>query len=166
MYSPDLLGAFEKISSERYSFLLKLAQEGLFPTSELEGIVEAVTIQRYKLAFSFHESTRAIPLNSEIDARNVISRNYYAMYQAARAVIFHVHREDLDNHEVVAKRIGPILGTDLQNSLNDCRKYRNDADYSPFPKIDLFDEANRSHQTASVFLTECKNLLQQRGVVL
>ncbi len=166
MYSPDLLGSFEKISSERYSFLLKLAQEGLFPASELEGIVEAVTIQRYKLAFSFHESAQAIPLNSEINARNVISRNYYAMFQAARTVIFHVHREDLEGHEAVATKIGPILGTNFQNSLNKWRNYRNKADYSPFPPIDLFKEANQSHQEVLVFIAECKTLLQKRGVPL
>jgi uncharacterized protein (UPF0332 family) len=166
MYSPNLLGSFEKISSERYSHLLRLAQEGLFPESELEGIIEAVTIQRYQLADDFRASAQAIVLNSEIDARNVISRNYYAMYQAARSVIFHVHRQDLDNHELVARRIGPILGSAPQNSLNEWRGYRNEADYSPFPESDLFDVANQSHQAASMFLTECNNLLHQRGITL
>jgi uncharacterized protein (UPF0332 family) len=166
MYSPDLLGTFERISSERYGLLLKLAQGGLFPQSALEDIVEAVTIQRYQLALNFQQTAQAIPLNSEINARNVISRNYYAMYQAARTVIFHVHREDLEGHETVAKKIGPILGTAFQEMLNDWRDYRNDADYSPFPPINLFDKANQSHQAVSVFITECKNLLQKRGVPL
>ena len=166
MYSPDLLGSFERISSERYSLLLKLVQGGLFPQSDLEGIVEAVTIQRYQLALNFQQSAQAITLNSEIDARNVISRNYYAMYQAACTVIFHVHREDAEGHEAIAKKIGPILGTAFQNLLNKGRDYRNDADYSPFPPINLFHEANQSYHAASVFLTECKNLLQKRGVPL
>ena len=166
MYSPDLLGSFERISSERYSLLLKLAQGGLFPQSDLEGIVEAVTIQRYQLALNFQQSAQAITLNSEIDARNVISRNYYAMYQAARTVIFHVHREDPESHDAVAKKIGPILGTAFQDVLNDWRDYRNDADYSPFPKINLFDMATQSHKVASGFINECKNLLQKRGVPL
>jgi uncharacterized protein (UPF0332 family) len=166
MYSPELLGSFEKISSERYSHLLRLAQEGLFPESELEGIIEAVTIQRYQLAEDFRASAQAIVLNSEIDARNVISRNYYAMYQAARSVVFHVHRQDLDNHELVARKIGPILGSNFQNLLDDWRRYRNRADYSPFPRVDLFDTANQSNSIVSMFSDACKQLLQQRGVPL
>ncbi len=71
----------------------------MFPPANLERIVEEFTIQRYNLAKSFHESAKAISLNADIDARNVISRNYYAMFHAARAVIFHFHRYDEEKHE-------------------------------------------------------------------
>jgi len=85
----SLLSCLERISSERYGLLNSLATEGMFSTADLERIVEEFTIHRYNLAQSFHDSANAIPLNSDIDARNVISRSYYAMFHAARAVIFH-----------------------------------------------------------------------------
>ena len=73
---PDsLLSCFERLSGERYKLLRALAAEGMFPPSNLERIVEEFTIQRYNLAKSFHESAKAISLNTDIDARNVISRN-------------------------------------------------------------------------------------------
>jgi hypothetical protein len=97
--SDSLLSCFERISSERYGLLCDLAGKGLFPLTELERIVEEFTIQRYNLAKNFHESAKAISINADVDARNVISRNYYAMFHSARAVIFHFYRYDEEKHE-------------------------------------------------------------------
>jgi len=164
---PDsLLSCLERVSNERYKLLRAFATEGMFSPSDLERIVEEFTIQRYNLAKSSHESARAIPLNADIDARNVISRNYYAMFHAARAVIFHFHRYDEEKHEEVVKRIGGILGNSLQDMLSEWKDNRIVVDYSPFPKLDLMDCANRSKKEAEEFLNECKTFLSKRGVSL
>ncbi len=164
---PDsLLRCLERISGERYGLLHDLAAEGLFPSADLEHIVEEVTIQRYNLAKNFHESAKAIPLNTDIDARNVISRNYYAMFHAARAVIFHFHRYDEEKHEEVIKRIGSILSNRFQDMLSEWKEKRTVVDYSPFPKFDLMDYANRARKEAEEFLDECKTFLTKRGVSL
>jgi uncharacterized protein (UPF0332 family) len=164
---PDsLLSCLERISSERYGLLNSLAVEGMFSQDELERIAEEFTTQRYNLAKSFHESAKSIPLNSDIDARNVISRNYYAMFHAARAVIFHFHRYDEDKHEEVIKRIGGILGKSFQDMIFEWKGNRTVVDYSPFPKSDLIDYANRAIKEAEQFLNECEFFLSKRGVSL
>lgn len=164
---PDsLLSCLERISGERYGLLYDLAAEGLFSSTDLEHIAGEFTIRRYNLAKSFHESAKAIPLNADIDARNVISRNYYAMFHAARAVIFHFHRYDEEKHEEVIKGIGGILSNVLQNQLRKWKENRILVDYSPFPKFDLMDYANRSKKEVEEFLNECKTFLSKRGVSL
>ena len=164
---PDsLLSYFERISSERYGLLYDLAAERLFSLTELEHIIEEFTIQRYNLAQNFHESAKAILINADVDARNAISRNYYAMFHAARAVIFHFYRYDEEKHEEVVKIIGNILGDGFRNQLRKWKENRNVADYSPFPKFNLMDYANKSTQEAEEFLNECKTFLSKRGVSL
>lgn len=164
---PDsLLSCLERISSERYRFLNALAAEGMFSSADLERIVEEFTIKRYNLAKGFHESTKSIPLNTDIDARNIISRNYYAMFHAARAVIFHFHRYDEEKHEEVVKRIGGILGKAFQDILLEWKGNRTVVDYSPFPKFDLIDYANKAIKETEEFLDECKTFLSKRGVSL
>jgi uncharacterized protein (UPF0332 family) len=141
-----------------------LAAEGLFSLTELERIVEEFTIQRYNFAKSFHESAKTIPLKTDMDARNVISRNYYAMFHAARAVIFHFHRHDEEKHEEVIKRVGTILGSSFGKQIWKWKENRRIADYSPFPTFDLMAYANQSFQAAEEFLNECKTFLSKRGV--
>ncbi|MBM3240135.1 HEPN domain-containing protein [Candidatus Poribacteria bacterium] len=164
---PDsLLSCFERISSERYGLLYDLAAKGLFSLTELERIVEEFTIRRYNFAQNFHESAKAIPLKADIDARNVVSRNYYAMFHAARAVIFHFHRYDEEKHEEVIKIIGTILGDSFRNQLRKWKENRTAADYSPFTELNLMDCANKSTREAEEFLNECKFFLSKRGVSL
>jgi uncharacterized protein (UPF0332 family) len=143
-----------------------LAAEGLFSLTELEQIIEEFTIQRYNFAKSFHESAKAISIKADVDARNVISRNYYAMFHAARAVIFHFHRHDEEKHEEVIKGIGTILGSNFGKQIWKWKENRRIADYSPFPKFNLMDYANQSIRTAEEFLNECKTFLSKRGVFL
>ena len=162
----SLLICFERISGERYRLLHDLATEGLFSLTELERIVEEFTIQRYNFAKSFHESAKAISIKADVDARNVISRNYYAMFHAARAVIFHFYRYDEEKHEEVIKIIGNILGDGSRNQLRKSKENRNAADYSPFTELDLIDCANSSIQEVEEFLNECKTFLSKRGVSL
>ena len=153
---PDsLLSCLERISSERYGLLNTLAAEGMFSPADLESIAEEFTIP-----------TKVISLNTDIDARNVISRNYYAMFHAARAVIFHFQRYDEEKHEAVIKRIGGILGKSIQKQLWRWKEERTKVDYSPFPKFDLMDYANKAIKEAEEFLNECKTFLLKRGVSL
>ena len=165
--TPDsLLSCFERISSERYGLLYDLAAERLFPLTELENIIEEFTIQRYNLAQNFHESAKTNPIKSDVDARNVISRNYYVMFHVARAVIFHFYRYDEEKYEEVVKIIGNILGDGFRSQLRKWKENRNVADYSPFPKFNLMDYANESTQETEEFLNECKTFLSKRGVSL
>lgn len=166
--SDSLLMNFERLSSEKYELLHSLAEEGLFTSTLLESLIENATIKRYKLAISFCESANSVDIKTDMDARNIISRNYYGMYHAARAVIFHYYRYDRDNHKDVSKYIGKLLGADYGDLLKEWRDYRNKADYSAYPLINDYvnyvDCACLTIKVAKEFLSKCKEYLQKRGV--
>jgi len=69
-------------------------------------------------------------------SRSAISRYYYGMYHAMRAVVYFVEKgDDHEQHSALPKRTpadfpgGPIW----RNTLKDARERRNEADYNPYP---------------------------------
>ncbi|MEU9965131.1 HEPN domain-containing protein [Streptomyces malaysiensis] len=68
--------------------------------------------------------------------RSAVSRYYYAMYHAARAVAYFYHGgDDHESHSKLPKAIpGDFADSAVwQNQLKDARSRRNEADYDPYP---------------------------------
>jgi uncharacterized protein (UPF0332 family) len=68
--------------------------------------------------------------------RSAISRHYYAMYHAARAVVFAENRGDDYEHHSVLPRNLPLSMKDRsfrENELIEARLLRNQADYDVYP---------------------------------
>lgn len=97
-------------------------------------VINEVALNRLKLAEGFLDSARRIPQDTSIDHRVAICRIYYAMYQAARSVVFAQTREDIDDHLKLPRH----LPDDFPNcqywikQLKYWRVKRNDLDYSPY----------------------------------
>lgn len=80
---------------------------------------------------------RAVRQSEAASARSAISRYYYAMFQAARAVVFIAHQgDDHNDHQELPKRLPDQFPqrTHWVNQLKSARIARNDADYGPYPK--------------------------------
>lgn len=74
--------------------------------------------------------------SSAAAARAAISRYYYAMFQAVRAVVFvAVDGDDFNDHQELPKRLPPNFPQRATwvNELKSARNSRNDADYDPYP---------------------------------
>jgi len=68
--------------------------------------------------------------------RSAISRYYYSMYHAIRAVVYYVHGgDDHQEHTNLPGHLPPdfVDRALWQNALKDARARRNDADYDPYP---------------------------------
>lgn len=81
---------------------------------------------------------RAVRQSEATSARSAISRYYYAMFQAARAVVFIAHQgDDHNDHQELPKRLPHQFPqrTYWVNQLKDARIARNEADYGPYPKV-------------------------------
>lgn len=111
--------------------------------------------------------------NSALDStpprnRSAISRAYYSLYHAARAVAFFMHRgDDYQEHAVLPTKL-PIDFPDhaiWQNDLSAARLDRNEADYEPYPKGDKpFRAAALKYiDLATTFLPMAKRYLYQKG---
>ncbi|WP_295930062.1 HEPN domain-containing protein [uncultured Xanthomonas sp.] len=93
---------------------------------------------RLSLAASFLKEAKALSKGAGL-RRTVISRAYYAMYHAARAVTFlSFGGDDHEQHTVLPSKL-PLDFPDAkqyQNLLKNARFERNRADYDPYPRKD------------------------------
>jgi hypothetical protein len=100
--------------------------------------------------------------------RDAVSRSYYAMYHAWRAVAFYVHGgDDHQEHKRLPDFDPPGLGNSAlwQNRLKDAREARNRADYRAYPKAETAwqREAQLRQAHAIELVRLCRAYLKVRG---
>jgi uncharacterized protein (UPF0332 family) len=98
---------------------------------------QRASADRLQLAYDFRRRGNALMRQSPPLYRDAVSRFYYAMYHAMRAVIYFV--EDGDDHEE-HHQLPTKMPADFPrasswaNDLKSARERRNSADYEPYPK--------------------------------
>lgn len=102
--------------------------------------------------------------------RSSISRHYYAMYHAARAVVFAVTTgDDHERHSVLPRNLPVALANQSQreNELTAARLLRNEADYDPYPanESDWGQDARTLSVTAADFVQDCENFALSNGLI-
>lgn len=108
--------------------------------------------------------TRARPAHY----RSAISRYYYAMYHASRAVVYFAHGgDDFEEHSRLPGYFPgdfPAKAT-WQNDLKNARLLRNDVDYEPYPDglATYRSHAKGLQVKATQLLAECTNYLRSKG---
>jgi len=70
------------------------------------------------LAKDKFEFGKTILTEAEISQKTVIALNYYVIYQAARSIVFNTYRNDVDNHEKLAYKVGNILGDSYEHMIS------------------------------------------------
>lgn len=130
-----------------------------------------IAADRYKLAAQFLSSAKRMNRSRPPMNRSVISRSYYAMYHAARAISFLcTEGDDHESHNDLHNGLPadfPNLAQ-WQNALKDARLRRNEADYDPYPDPDDdFGAIGRLLlQSVEGFLAETKAYLENKGCVI
>lgn len=102
--------------------------------------------------------------------RSAISRYYYAMYHAARAICFGYHKgDDYQQHSVLPNHLPGQLPKVSQwtTSLNNARLVRNMADYDLYPRdtSQWKNDAANLAVSASEFLNECEEFAIKAGLI-
>jgi uncharacterized protein (UPF0332 family) len=134
-------------------------------------LISQACVSRHFLAEHFLKSAAMLLKLKPARHRDAISRAYYAMYHAARAVVYLVNQgDDHQEHDQLYKHLPsdfPNADT-WKNELKEARLKRNEADYDFFPKSNLsFRSASLSlFAKAKEFHSECENYLQNRGCPL
>jgi uncharacterized protein (UPF0332 family) len=102
--------------------------------------------------------------------RSAISRHYYAMYHAARAIVFaEVQGDDYERHIVLPRNL-PSQMEDVtlrESELTDARLLRNKADYDIYPHghIGWETDARTLAGTAAAFVSACEVFALANGFV-
>ena len=162
--------AFSNLSSKEYNKIRLFCQSQAFDLDVLEGLIEQVVLDRWKLALSFARCAFNLSMEVEDNLRTIISRNYYACYQAARAFVLLVTKSDVDDHKKLALALRDCLEpayTDYAEILDKWRDIRNEADYSPYPFIDnLKITAEESCAETTTFFDILRQELGKRGLTI
>ncbi|MFS0901142.1 hypothetical protein [Mycolicibacterium litorale] len=102
--------------------------------------------------------------------RSSISRYYYSMYHAARAIAFGFHKgDDYQRHFVLPSNLPPSLTNVARwtNELNNARLVRNMADYDIYPRAanEWKNDSVNLAVVASEFLPECEDFAMNAGLI-
>jgi len=102
--------------------------------------------------------------------RSAISRYYYAMYHAARSVVYAETRgDDYEKHHVVVRHLPAQMPNRAkrEQQLANARFLRNEADYDvyPFSISEWADDARMLSITATDFVQGCEEFALTKGYV-
>lgn len=136
----------------------------------MEDLIEQVVLDRWNIALSFARCASNLSIEVEDNLRTIISRNYYACYQAARAFVLLVTKSDVDDHKKLAAALRDCLeptNADYADILDKWRDIRNEVDYSPYPFVDnLKTTAEESRAETTIFLDILKQEFGKRGLTI
>ena len=90
--------AFSSLSGKEYNKIRLFCQSQAIDLDVLEDLIEQVVLDRWNLALSFARCASNLSMEVEDNLRTIISRNYYACYQASRAFVLLVTKSDVDDH--------------------------------------------------------------------
>jgi uncharacterized protein (UPF0332 family) len=161
--------------SKGYAKILNQFRLGvhIFTTSGLsiDDLAQAACKDRLKFAEQTLACARWALNAPKPQFRVVLARSYYAMYHAARAVIFFHHGgDDHEAHAELPKHIPDDFPNRAhwENELKNARLERNKADYDPYPRTDraFAATAKVTFQTAHQFLPVAKRYLVRKGCKL
>jgi uncharacterized protein (UPF0332 family) len=134
-----------------------------FPLAQM---LSQVTSDRLSLAGQQIQAGDQLIANQEY--RSAISRHYYSMYHAARAIVFAHHRgDDFQKHIDLPRNLPPSwVDVALREAqLTNARLLRNQADYDPYPApLAAWEaEARALRVTASDFVSACEDFALLNG---
>lgn len=147
------------------------AQLAAFPVNRrhpipIQQLVQQATSDRLGLAGEHLVTADALVLTGQY--RSSISRHYYAMYHAARAVVFaEVGGDDHEQHSVLPANLPSSLPDRASRAakLTDARALRNEADYDLYPlgQPDWEQDARALAPVAATFVAACEQFAIQNG---
>lgn len=134
----------------------------------IEQLCDRVTADRMSLARDCRRRARVLQGLEPPMFRDAISRHYYCIYHAFRAVSFFVTRgDDFDDHATLPKGIPQDFPDSdrWRNDLKLARLTRNNADYNAYPKSELAWRADCElvATLSEAALPAAKRYLIQRG---
>jgi uncharacterized protein (UPF0332 family) len=137
----------------------------------IDDLIKKTSVDRFHLASAFLRAARKNMKARPAQFRSSISRAYYAMYHAARAVSYISHGgDDYQEHSKLSEKFPDDFPDYLnwRNRLRAARLARNRADYEPYPisPKKLEDECKNTLVTAQDFLTRSEQYLRAKGCSL
>ncbi len=156
----------QRLTPSQGALLYRLVELDYLTQAQVNDLIQRLVGERFSKADDYLTFAQHLDVGERLNQPHIISRCYYAMYHAARALALHIRRGDLDDHERLPLVLGQALGTPYKEMLGRWREMRNQVDYSPYAPDDLAHLAQAALDEADTLLTACRKALQDRGVKL
>ncbi len=156
----------QRLTASQGVLLYRLVELGYLTRTQVDELITRLARERSTKAQEYLAFAGQLDASATLNLPHIVSRCYYAMYHAARAVVLHVRRADLDDHERLPAALGQCLGRPYGDMLGRGREARNQVDYSPYPPADLRQQALAVVSDAELLLAACREGLRKRGVSL
>lgn len=151
----------------------ELLREGVSHESALARTLADLSMQvvadRMTLAMAFLDMGDVCKRSRHDLARSAISRYYYAMYHAMRAVSYSFFGgDDHEKHTELGDKGVPKDFPNraaAKNDLRDARLTRNEADYEPYPSAPTYFKAaeSRLSSMAHAFVNDARAYVRAKG---
>jgi uncharacterized protein (UPF0332 family) len=162
----QILDDLQRLTPSQGVLLYRLVDLNYLTKEQVDGLINQLVSDRFAKAIDYLTFAQQLDASMTLNQPHIISRCYYAMYHAARALVLQVRRADLDDHDRLPAALGQVLGTDYGDVLGRWREMRNQVEYSPYAPVDLLDQAATALSDARSLLTACGDFLKNRGVEL
>ncbi|MGD0112186.1 MAG: hypothetical protein ABSD48_09990 [Armatimonadota bacterium] len=157
---------FERLSPAAIAALTRIVEESSPLDSEgLRDMLQQFVSARMALARRFLSNAVDNAASEQPDFRLIVSRAYYAMYHAARSVVFAFSRADVDAHRELPSKLPsdfPDRGLWVER-LKGWRIRRDAADYSPFADEDQNALKADAIADSGAFYQLCSEYVRKRG---
>jgi len=160
------LDDLQRLTPSQGVLLYRLVDLNYLTKEQVDELINRLVSDRFAKAMDYLTFAQQLDAGVTLNQPHIISRCYYAMYHAARALVLHIRRADLDDHDRLPAALGQVLGTDYGDVLGQWREIRNQTDYSPYALVDLASQAVMAVSDANMLLKACRDCLQNRGVSL
>jgi uncharacterized protein (UPF0332 family) len=158
------LDDLQRLTPSQGALLYRLVELSYLTQTQVDDLINRLVSERFIKAAAFLDFAQQLDAEAVLNQPHIISRCYYAMYHAVRAVVLHIRRADFDDHERLPMVLSQILGTQYGEILGKWREVRNQVDYSPYAPADSDTLTQAALDDAAALLMACRNELRNRGM--
>lgn len=156
------------ISTAKKTVLAAYASSGGRYPFPVTPLIQQATSDRLMLAGEHLRAGDQLLLKSYY--RAAISRHYYAMYHAARAIVFAENQgDDFERHNILPRNLPSSMkdAATRESELVNARLTRNQADYDAYPITsgDWDSDARSLAVTAAAFVHACEDFALMNGYI-
>jgi len=168
MMTPDFLEYFDRLSEGDFQLLEHLERHGYLNGFTVAELTEALVRGRLTLAQEHLDFAAALdPLNPD-HRRQIISRSYYGMHHAGRALLLFEEHQETSGHKQTIDKLNRLfrrdpIGARQVDLLQVWYDWRLRTDYNPSLASDLGAEAQAAPGLAQNFRDFIVAQLRARG---
>ena len=116
------LDDLQRLTSSQGALLYRLVDLGYLTQAQVDELINRLVTDRFEKAADYVSFAQRLDSGVTLNQPHIISRCYYAMYHAARALVLHVRRADLDDHDRLPIALGQVVGTESASDQLQVRK--------------------------------------------